>query len=133
MCICKTYYQFRFLDLSGSSSCHRSQDSKQEKYRRKNSFLLPLWCADRRYRVVNVGGCGETYIYAAELLGSRNTWSSMATPFVASLSVAAAAMRDQVHRREMVANHPDSGGSHYLASEINEAKDMLVDTLRGFD
>ncbi|CAL9056763.1 unnamed protein product [Musa banksii] len=86
MRICKTYYQFRFLDLSGSSSCHRSQDSKQEKYRRKNSFLLPLWCADRG--VVNAGGCGDIYIYAAELLGSRNSRSSMATPIVASLSVA---------------------------------------------
>ncbi|URE08599.1 hypothetical protein MUK42_28109 [Musa troglodytarum] len=58
MRICKTYYQFRFLDLSGSSSCHRSQDSKQEKYRRKNSFLLPLWRADRASRVVNADAAG---------------------------------------------------------------------------
>ncbi|CAL9187703.1 unnamed protein product [Musa hybrid cultivar] len=129
MRICKTYYQFRFLDLSGSSSCHRSQDSKQEKYRRKNSYLLPLWCADRG--VVNAGGCGDIYIYAAELLGSRNSWSSCALFFYLELGVQL--LKDQVHRRVMVANHPDSGGSHYLASQINEAKDMLVDKLRGFD
>lgn len=37
----------------------------------------------------------------------------------------------EAHRRVMVANHPDSGGSHYLASKINEAKDVFVGKLRG--
>ncbi|CAL9166604.1 unnamed protein product [Musa hybrid cultivar] len=127
-------------------------------------------------------------VSARELLGlwlvaSLNSWSSMATPLVASLSVAAAAMGGryliqawqafkarpvvprvrrfypggfeqqmtrreaalilgvrehapldkikEAHRRAMVANHPDSGGSHYLASKINEAKDVFVGKLRG--
>ena len=49
---------------------------------------------------------------AASILGLRET--------------SAESVIKDAHRRIMIANHPDSGGSSYLATKINEAKDVLL-------
>ena len=49
---------------------------------------------------------------AAQILGLRET------------ALTKAKVKD-AHRRMMIANHPDRGGAPYLASKINEAKDLL--------
>ncbi|KAK0567803.1 mitochondrial import inner membrane translocase subunit TIM14 [Tilletia horrida] len=49
---------------------------------------------------------------AAQILGLRETALTKARV-------------KEAHRRMMIANHPDRGGAPYLASKINEAKDLL--------
>lgn len=49
---------------------------------------------------------------AAQILGIRES--------------ASASRIKEAHRRVLMANHPDRGGSPYVASKINEAKEMLL-------
>ena len=45
---------------------------------------------------------------------------------LAGISPASSKQRTKdAHKRVMLLNHPDKGGSPYLAAKINEAKDML--------
>lgn len=37
----------------------------------------------------------------------------------------------ECHRRILLNNHPDRGGSAYLATKVNEAKDLLMKTKSG--
>ncbi|CEL96861.1 unnamed protein product [Vitrella brassicaformis CCMP3155] len=32
----------------------------------------------------------------------------------------------EAHRQLMLRNHPDNGGSNFVASKVNEAKDVLI-------
>lgn len=45
------------------------------------------------------------------------------------LDIGAAATREEIidaHRKLILKNHPDRGGSSYLAAQINQAKDVLL-------
>lgn len=45
------------------------------------------------------------------------------------LGVRESAQADKIkeaHRKIMIANHPDSGGSSFLATKVNEAKEMML-------
>ena len=62
--------------------------------------------------------------------GRQQSRSTMTTKeALAILGLDAGASRDDIlraHKTLMMKNHPDQGGSDYLAQKINEAKDVLL-------
>jgi DnaJ-domain-containing protein 1 len=76
-------------------------------------------------------GGGATDDKRSRTWGRGPAGSSALTPEEAYkvLGLEPGATREEIkdaHRRLMRANHPDMGGSDYLASRINEAKDLLL-------
>jgi hypothetical protein len=68
--------------------------------------------------------------------GARAAVRPALTPPAAGRSESAARNERKVkeaHRRIMIANHPDSGGSDYIASKVNEAKDVMLGKKGGSD
>ncbi|XP_059199075.1 dnaJ homolog subfamily C member 15 [Centropristis striata] len=63
--------------------------------------------------------------------GFEQTMSKREASLVLGISPASTKAKvREAHRRIMVLNHPDKGGSPYLAAKINEAKDILDKEIR---
>jgi len=75
----------------------------------------PLSQADRLAAFAKYPGsfCATMNAREAQLILAVSTWSSKESIV-------------QAHRELMKANHPDYGGSDYVATKINEAKDVLL-------
>lgn len=64
--------------------------------------------------------------------GFQNTMTRREAALILGVRESTAADKvKEAHRRVMVANHPDAGGSHYLASKVNEAKDVMLGKTKG--
>ena len=58
--------------------------------------------------------------------GFENKMSRREASLVLGVAPSAGSKRvKDAHKRVMLANHPDRGGSPYLAAKINEAKDLM--------
>ncbi|KAF8525809.1 hypothetical protein BU17DRAFT_83294 [Hysterangium stoloniferum] len=79
--------------------------------------------------VLRIGGAGADKWVKGGFRQKMDRAEAIAILGLKDTPVMRARIKD-AHRHIMLANHPDRGGSPYLASKINEAKDLL-DKLEG--
>lgn len=98
-----------------SSAGAGAQQRKKEASKGASSYdFFKSWAGSTTGMKYYDGGFLEkmTRREAAQILGTRES--------------ASAERIKEAHRRILMANHPDKGGSAFLATKINEAKEMLV-------
>ena len=83
---------------------------------------MPPWLRSAQ----NAGGSGQSRGDARQ---TPPTGSMSRAEALKVLGLQEGASEEEIraaHRRLIVQNHPDKGGTSYLASKINEAKDVLL-------
>lgn len=74
-------------------------------------------------------GCAVLFLLGIGFQGGKKRAGMSAAEARQILGVAASAGEEEIreaYRRLIQKNHPDQGGSAYLASQINQAKDVLL-------
>ena len=81
------------------------------------------------YLLRTIGADGQSYTQKSEPQPATAPSGMTPTEALKILGLQEGASEDDIHaahRRLMMQNHPDRGGTDYLASKINEAKDYLI-------
>ncbi|AGO10693.1 AaceriADR345Cp [[Ashbya] aceris (nom. inval.)] len=89
--------------------------------------FVALYAAAGLWRAVSIrmnGGKEATKFLKGGFDPKMNTKEALAILNLTESTLTKKRVKD-VHRKIMLANHPDKGGSPYLATKINEAKDFL--------
>lgn len=77
----------------------------------------------------NMPAVSMTWLTRRGLEGFEQPMSNKEARKILNISAASAFGKDKIresHRKLLLANHPDRGGSTYIATKINEAKDALL-------
>uniref|UniRef100_A0A673IQM0 DnaJ homolog subfamily C member 15-like n=1 Tax=Sinocyclocheilus rhinocerous TaxID=307959 RepID=A0A673IQM0_9TELE len=94
------------------------------KCRAGESGAFTLFYFELAHPVLTLLLTSETQSFSAYYKGGfEQKMTRREASFILGISTKAKVL--EAHRRIMVLNHPDKGGSPYLAANINEAKDLL--------